>query len=144
MQSRVEKSEPLSKTEVIKAIEKKNPHMIPGWYNWVADETWQKYGGKLKQLLNKYTNDLIMVDYDMPKGFIEPDTGRDEFYIYYVNKPGVFSGMRKSDLAKSWPKLEDFMKKFPDPYDQGRFDSAKILREKYPNVYLVGHYFLKE
>jgi len=141
MESKFKKIEPLKKAEVIKAIERKNPHLVPGWYNWVADETWEKYGGKLKKLLDNYSNDLMLVDYDMPESFIEPAPGRDEFYIYYVNKPGVFSGMRKSDFIKNWPKLEDFMKKFPDPYAKGRFDNAKISRSKNPDVYLVGHWW---
>ena len=135
------KAKPLGKTEVIKAIEKKNPAFIPGWYNWVADETWQKYGKRLETLLSNYSNDLLLVDYDMPEGFIEPAPGRDEFYIYYVSKPGVFSGMRKSDLIKSWPKVEDLMKRFPDPYAKGRFDTAVKMREQHKDIYLAGHWW---
>jgi len=134
-------SGPLSKSEVIKAIERKNPSFIPGWYDWVADETWGKYGQSLKNLLDNYSNDLMLIDYDMPKGFIEAAPGRDEFHIYYVNRPGVFSGMRKSDLIKSWPKVEELMQRFPDPYARGRFDTAVKMREKHKDVYLLGHWW---
>ncbi|MBN1298983.1 MAG: hypothetical protein JW997_04785 [Actinobacteria bacterium] len=141
MQNKDKQSMPLSKIEVIKAIEKKNPSDIPGWYNWVADETWEKYGQKLKELMDYYTNDIVMVSYDMPEGFVEPAPERDEFHIYYVNEPGVFSGMRKSDLARSWEKLEKLMKNFPDPYAKGRFYNARDLRHKQQDAYIAGHWW---
>ena len=136
------KVKPLNKNEVIKAIERRNPRFIPGWYSWVADETWAKYGEKLKLLLSSYADDLILVDYDMPYGFKEPAPGRDEFYLYYINRPGVFSGMRTSDLKGDWEKIEKIlMKNFPNPYAKGRFDNAKAIRTKYPDVYLAGHWW---
>lgn len=141
MQNKNSQAEPLSKSEVIKAIEKKNPSTVPGWYNWVADETWAKYGQKLNELMDDYTNDIIMAGYSMPEEFVEPAPERDEFHIYYVNKPGVFSGMRKSDLAGSWAKIEKLMKNFPDPYAKGRFDNAKASRMKHEDVYLAGHWW---
>jgi len=66
------KKEPLKKEEVIKAIEKRNPRYIPGWYSWIADETWEKYGDRLKKLLENYTDDIMLIDYDTPEGFVEP------------------------------------------------------------------------
>lgn len=135
------KTEPLIKEEVIKAIERKNPSKVPGWYNWVADETWTKYGQKLKELMDNYSNDIIMIGYDMPQGFVEPAPERDEFHIYYVNKPGVFSGMRKSDLAGSWEKIEKLMKNFPDPYATGRFENAISLRTQHKDTYLAGYWW---
>lgn len=135
------KVKPLNKNEVIKAIEKNNPGFILGWYSWIADETWAKYGKKLKLLLNNYTNDLTLVDYNMPYGFVEPALGRDEFHIYYINRPDVFSGMRTPDLKGNWGKVETLMKNFPNLYAKGRFDNAKAIRTKCPNVYLVGHWW---
>jgi len=135
-------NKPLNKNEVIKAIEKKNPKFIPCWYGWIADETWLKYGDKLKSLLSIYPDDIILVDYDMPYGFKESAPGRDEFYIYYVNKPGVFSGMRTSDLKGDWKKIEDLLiKNFPDPYARGRFDNAKSIRKEHYDKYIVGHWW---
>ncbi len=111
------RGKPLARTEVIKAIEKKNPSHIPCWYTWVADETWEKYGDHLRDLLSDYKDDVVLVDYDMPRGFVKPDSGRDEWSIYYINKPGVFSGMRTSDLKGSdWDTIEKtLLKNFPDP-----------------------------
>jgi len=133
----------LHKTEVIKAIERKNPSYIPCWYDWIADETWAKYGDKLKNLLSDYKNDIILVDYDMPDGFVEPAPGRDEWHIYYINEPGVFSGMRSSDLKKyDWDILEEVILKHPpDPYAPGRFEHATKMRAQYPDNYLVGHWW---
>lgn len=131
----------LPKTEVIKAIEKKNPSHIPGWYRWITDETWQKYGAKLGNLLNKYEDDIILVDYTMPKDFVETAPGRDEFYIYNIDRPGVFSGMPTPDLKGDWSKVEKLMNNFPDPYKEGRFDNAMKERKKYHDVYLVGHWW---
>jgi len=135
------KKEPLKKEEVIKAIEKRNPRYIPGWYSWIADETWEKYGDRLKKLLENYTDDIMLIDYDTPEGFVEPAPGRDEFHIYYVDKPGVFSGMRTSDLKNDWKKVERLMDNPPDPYAKGRFDNAIKIRKKYPDRYLVGHWW---
>ena len=137
------KNEPLPKTEVIKAIERMDPSHIPGWYTWIADETWEKYGRELKSLLDNYSDDIMLVDYDMPGGFVEPAPGRDEWGIYYINKPGVFSGMRTSDLkAGGWKAVEEvLMKNFPDPYAKGRFDRVKEIRKQHPNVYLTGHWW---
>jgi len=137
------KLKPLSKTEVIKAIEKKEPTHIPGWYNWIADETWEKYGDRLKTLLDDYTNDIMLVDYDMPEGFVESAPGRDEWQIYYINEPGVFSGMRTSDFKGChWDIIEEkLMGNFPDPYGKGRFDRVKEIRKHNPDVYLTGHWW---
>lgn len=136
------KREPLSKNEVIQAIERKNPVHIPGWYDWIADETWEKYSDKLKVLLSGYSNDIILVDYDMPEGFVEPAPGRDEFYIYYINEPEVFSGMRTSDLKGGWDVIEEkLIKHFPDPFAKGRFERANEIRKQHPDVYLVGHWW---
>lgn len=133
----------LHKSEVIKAIERKNPSHVPCWYDWIADETWEKYGDRLKKLLSAYKNDIIIVDYDMPDGFVETAPGRDEWQIYYIKAPGVFSGMRTSDLKKSdWDILEKvILKNPPDPYAPGRFEHAKKMRAQYPDNYLVGHWW---
>ncbi|MCF7929603.1 MAG: hypothetical protein K9L68_12640, partial [Spirochaetales bacterium] len=119
----------LSKTQVIKAIEKKEPTHIPGWYDWIAEETWELYGDRLSKLLADYQNDIILADYEAPTGFTEPAEGRDEWHIYYINEPGVFSGMRTSDLHGSWEEMESTLNRdFPDPYAPGRFETAKKLR----------------
>jgi uroporphyrinogen decarboxylase len=137
------KKKPLSKIEVIKAIEKKNPTHIPGWYSWIADETWEKYGNELKLLLDNYSDDIILVDYDMPEDFVAPAEGRDEWGIYYINIPGVFSGMRSSDLKEGgWDAVEGkLIKNFPDPYAKGRFERVKKYRDQHPDLYLVGHWW---
>lgn len=133
----------LPKAEVIKAIERKEPSHIPGWYEWIADETWEKYGDDLKSLLSEYKNDVILADYDMPEGFVEPAPGVDEWEIFYINEPGVFSGMRSSNLKElSWDELEDrLMNNFPDPSAPGRFKTAEKIRIENPDGYVVGHWW---
>ncbi|MCF7928529.1 MAG: hypothetical protein K9L68_06115 [Spirochaetales bacterium] len=132
----------LPKAEVVKAIEKKEPSHIPGWYDWIADETWELFGDRLSSLLENYQNDIILADYDMPEGFTEPAPGRDEWHIYYINEPGVFSGMRASDLRDSWEKMESTLNaNFPDPSAPGRFETVKQLRTEYPDNYMVGHWW---
>ncbi|MGM0365558.1 MAG: uroporphyrinogen decarboxylase family protein [Actinomycetota bacterium] len=135
------KSKPLDKKEVIKAIKKNNPRYIPGWYRWIADETWNKYGSRLGELLKDYLDDIVLVNYDTPKGFVESAPGRDEFYIYYINKPGVFSGYRTSDIKNDWKKAEGLIHNPPDPYAKGRFENAIKMRKKYPDRYLAGHWW---
>ena len=133
----------LSRTEVIKAIEMKGPRRVPCWYTWIADETWDKYGGELETTLEPYFDDVVLVDYDMPRGFTEPAPGRDEWGIYYVSEPGVFSGMRSSDLKDvPWELLEEkVVRNPPDPHAPGRFDGARKLRTERPDVYLAGHWW---
>ena len=132
----------LPKKEVMKAIERKEPSRMRGWYNRIADETWDLYDERLSKLLKNYQNDIILAGYDMPEGFVEPAPGRDEWHIYYVNEPGVFSGMRSSDLQQSWNYMESRLhSKFPDPLAPGRFKTAKKLRAQYPDNYMVGHWW---
>lgn len=133
----------LNRNEVIKAIKGLEPSRIPCWYDWIADETREKYGGALQELLSKYQNDILIVDYDMPTGFKEPAPGRDEWSIYYIKDPGLFSGMRTSDFrGRDWNFLENnLMNKFPDPYAKGRFKSAIELRKNNRDAYIVGHWW---
>lgn len=137
------KDKVLPKEEVIKAIERKDPSHVPGWYEWIADETWEKYGDDLKSLLTEYKNDVILADYDMPDGFSESEPGVDEWGIYYIDKPGVFSGMRTSNFKDcSWDELEDkLVNNFPDPFAQGRFKNVDKIREENPDSYVVGHWW---
>lgn len=129
------------KSEVIKAIERKQPKRIPCWYKWFADEAIEKYSKGLDLISQNYSDDIILVNYDMPEGFVEPAPGRDEFTIYTVNRPGVFSGMRTSDLQGDWKKMEEFMSNFPSPYAEGRFKTASRVRLEYPDSYLVGNWW---
>ena len=133
----------LPKEQVIRAIERREPSHIPCWYDWIAKETWEKYGDALTGLLAEYRNDIIVVDYDMPEGFVAPAPGRDEWSIYYIDEPGLFSGMRTSDYKnKEWETLESgLMARFPDPAAAGRFVTAQRMRAQYPDAYLVGHWW---
>lgn len=126
----------LKKSEVIKAIERKNPDFIPGYYNWFAKETYLEYGKDLLKLQNNYVNDLIFFYYALPENFIESEEGKDEFYICDTDKPDVFR--KSSGLQYDWLKIEKLISNFPSPYTKDRFSSAKILRKKYSNNYIAG------
>ena len=56
----------MTKDEVMKTIEHRDPSRVPVWDDWLADETWELYGEELLHLMDQFDNDLFVVTYGPP------------------------------------------------------------------------------
>ena len=133
---------------VKRAIERKNPDRVPRMLDWFADETIEKYGkGIIDEIKDRYPDDIIMATLGKPYSF-SPRTdawyvdGVDEFGVKRIHAAGGVGLHRHSSKLDDIGYLDEYLEKdFPDPWAPGRFDRAKMLRERYPDRYIVGHWW---
>jgi len=95
----------MNKKEVIKAIERKIPKRIPILYKWIAHETWDKYGNKLKTITCDYEDDFVIVSYNAYS-----KEGVNEWGLKF-EEATVGSRVVNHPLD-SWEKLPEFLSKF--------------------------------
>lgn len=136
-----------SRELVKRAIERKNPERVPRMLDWFADETVAKYGGAIDELRVRYPDDFILATLGKPYTF-SPRTdawyvdGVDEFGVKRIGAAGGVGLHRYSSKLDDLDYLDTYLEKdFPDPWAPGRFDRAKLLRERYPDLYIAGHWW---
>lgn len=114
---------------------------VPGWYNYFANETKIKYKKDLENLLEKYPDDI---QFFAPAEFgsTEHDSNIDSWGVERsYSKNGVGYNVEKIPL-EDWSKLDEYLKRVPDPHQKGRFDEAKEKMETSDERYKLGVYWL--
>lgn len=98
--------EPLSREEVIKAVERKRPSRIPLVIaKWWGEGLWEQYGDRLREF-DRYPEDVAWLWTGNPV-----DPGR-------MNLSWKWSGAGAHDshcVIDDWAKLDEFIAKLPDP-----------------------------
>lgn len=101
MQSKIQ---PLSREDVIKAIERKNPPRIPlVWAKWWGEGLVEQYGDRLKEL-ERYPEDVVRLWLKNP---VDPEQ---------MNLPWEWKTGEAHDSAcviDDWNKLDDFIERLP-------------------------------
>ena len=121
----------MKKEEVIKTIERKYPNQIPCWYHFYASETIDKYGDKLKMIIDKYPDDIMLATYAAPDWGVE-----------YSHAEGGVGGQVKDFLLSSWNNLEGYLKKhFPNANEPGIFNRPIKMKTEHPDKYILGHWW---
>ncbi|UCH36086.1 MAG: methylcobamide--CoM methyltransferase [Armatimonadota bacterium] len=107
--------EPLSKEQVRRAVERRNPAAVPLMlHKWWNDETAKKYGDDLKELAARYPDDVLSAPYRAP-GDGEMLRKYPEYRWEYRDAPAE-DQPRAHDarhVIADWSDLDEFLAKMP-------------------------------
>jgi uroporphyrinogen decarboxylase len=113
--------ERMSREDVIKAVERKNPSRIPlVRAKWWGEGLTEQYGERLKEL-ERYPEDVAWLWMDNP---VDPD----RMDLPWTWQTG--GAHDSSCVIDDWAKLDDFIERLPDPADDSRFNELAQLAEK--------------
>ena len=119
--------EPLSKEEVIKAIERKGGSGIPlAFHKWWGEGLEKKYGKRLSDMAYDYPDDIFSVWYLAP-GEHESQNSNPSYKWGYKNDYGTekHSIGEKYVLLPDWSEYDLFLNSFPNPDEPGIFDEIE-------------------
>jgi uroporphyrinogen decarboxylase len=121
--------EPLSREEVIKAVERKRPSRIPLIRaKWWGEGLEEQYGDRLKEF-DRFPDDFEMLWLNM---LPVKDMG-----LSWEARAG--GGHDSWVVIDDWAKLDEFVAKMPDPEKDPRMDE---LAEKAPQLRATGKYLM--
>lgn len=116
----------MKKEDFIQVIKCKNNNgCIPGWYNYLAKETREKYGEAINELCAKYPDDFLMFepdDCEFPFG--DESACRDIWGTKIMKSPDGVGINVKAPALDDWSDLDAYLSMTPDPYRAGRFDAC--------------------
>lgn len=120
--------EPLSREEVIKAIERKGGSKIPlVLHKWWGVGLYEKYGNTLHELAVKYPDDIFIAWYTPPGEDVSPILNKSYRWGFkedYSNNARHSIG-EQCELLSDWSELDKFLEDFPNPDESGTFDTVK-------------------
>jgi len=124
--------QPLTKQEVIDAIERKGGSKIPlVFHKWWGTGLEDKYGSKLTEMASKYPDDIFSVFYNCPGETVSTTKTPSYRWGYkadYSNSSKHSIG-ETAELLTDWSELDLFLKDFPDPNEPSAFDEIKAQLE---------------
>ena len=116
---------PLTREQVISAIERKEYHQIPVvFHKWWGKGLADKYCNDLIDMANNYPDDIVTMWYQEP-GFDESTNSNPNYRLGYHKS---YENCEQHSIGKSvvllpdWSELDDFLENFPDPNEPGNFD----------------------
>ncbi len=113
--------EPMSRQDVIKAVERKSPSRIPlVRAKWWGEGLGDQYGERLKEL-DRYPEDVAWFFAGNP---VEPS----RMNLPWEWKTG--GAHDSSCVIDDWAKLDDFIERLPDPENDPRFQELAETAEK--------------
>jgi len=120
--------EPLTREEVIKAIERKGGGKVPSvMYKWWGVGLEEQYGNKLNEMASVFPDDIFCGWYT-PPGWDKPLTANKSYRWGYRSD---YCSSQKHSIGENvvllpdWNELDKFFGDFPDPNEPGTFDEVK-------------------
>lgn len=108
---------------------------------WRGEGLIEKYGDSLVALEKEYPEDLVTVYYQEP-GYSVSYTKNPEYRFGFKDYSNVAAhgAGQTQDLIGDWSELDEFLEKFPDPYEPHVFDGVAeaAKRERAKGRYCVG------
>lgn len=120
--------EPLSREEVVKAIERKGGSSVPLlMHKWWGDGLLNKYGQKLNDMASNYPDDIFTAWYANPGETTSPNSNPGYRWGYSIDysKVARHSIGESYELLPDWSDLDRFLEEFPDPNEPGIFDEVE-------------------
>jgi len=113
--------QPLSRVDVIKAIERKNPPRIPlVMAKWWGEGLEEQYGDRLKQF-DPYPEDVVFV-------WLNELIEYEKMGLSWDLPQGGAHDTRA--IVDDWSKLDEFIEKLPDPKNDPRFDAIAVIAKQ--------------
>jgi uroporphyrinogen decarboxylase len=133
--------EPLTKEDVVKAIERKGGSKIPlAFHKWWGNGLEAKYGSALTEMAADFPDDIFTVFYDTPGEHLSPNGNpsyrwgyRDDYQSFTAHSIG-----EQYELLPDWDEFDLFIQDFPDPNEQGNFDPVQRELQTAGNRYKLG------
>jgi uroporphyrinogen decarboxylase len=120
--------EPLTREEVIAAIERKGGSKVPVlFHKWWGNGLEEVLGPKLNEMAEQFPEDVFCAWYNEP-GYEVSSNGNPSYRLGY--KEDYSNGERHSIgdsvvLLPDWSELDQFLADFPDPNEPGTFDDVE-------------------
>ena len=133
--------EPLTKEEVVTAIERKGGNKIPlVLHKWWGNGLKEKYGPYLTEIETKYPDDIFHIFYKAPGKDISTNNNPEYRWGY---RDDYSSAERHSIgenvvLLPDWSELNRLLDQFPDPNEPGTFDEIEKHLSEAGNRYKLG------
>ncbi len=150
----------MNRYEVQKEISLEGFGRLPLWCHWYAKETEAKYGRDLEELKAEFPDDILMAEFlaggeaknaTDPDGAIVPTAdhpywygGMDEFGCFWRKSEDGVGAQIIGHPLKDIDGLEAYLEnQFPiiGGETRDRFSSARDLRNRFPDSYIVGKLF---
>jgi uroporphyrinogen decarboxylase len=123
--------QPLSRAEVIKAVERKNPRRVPlVLAYWAGEGLDAQYGDRLHEF-QRYPEDVVQL-------WIDPPIRFDQMGLSWELPPEVGAHDNRP-VIDDWAKLDEFISKLPDPETDERFDTlpAQVKAARDADRYII-------
>ena len=133
--------EPMSREEVIRAIERKGCSRIPlVFHKWWGNGLEDKYGAGLEEMAARFPEDIFAVFYNEPGETASTNGNPSYRWGYRANYDGVarHSIGNLSELLPDWSELDAFLGDFPDPDEPDSFDIVKSRLPEAGGRYRLG------
>jgi uroporphyrinogen decarboxylase len=113
--------QPLSRGEVIKAIERQSPSRVPILFaKWWGEGLEEQYGARL-DAFDRFNEDIVGL-------WLEPFIDYDQLGLSWeIPKGGAYDAQ---PIVDDWGKLDEFIEKLPDPQADARFEELIIKAKK--------------
>lgn len=136
--------EPLSKAEVIQAIERKGGSRLPlVFHKWWGVGLEEKYGPELNNMADLYPDDIFVSFYNEP-GTDKSSNKNPAYRFGYksdYSHAATHSIASTVELLDNWNDLDLFLQDFPDPNEPGVFDGVKEEMKNAGSRYKLGCYW---
>lgn len=131
--------EPLSREEVIKAIERKGGKNIPLFLHkfWGAG-LMDKYGSKLEELASNYPDDIFDAWYLEPGFHISSNNNPSYRWGYKDYSHGIKHSIGETYELLDWDEFDLFLDDFPNPNEPGNFDTVEKSLKHADGRYKLG------
>ena len=133
--------EPLTREDVINAIERKGGSKIPlVMHKWWGSGLKDKYGSALDEMAKKYPDDIFTAWYNTP-GSVTSSTNNPSYRWGFnsdYNDAERHSIGKFAVLLPDWTKLDEFIADFPDPNEPTNFDKVKVELSQAGDRYKLG------
>jgi len=156
----------MDKEDMIRAIERKNPSRVPVWDDYFSLELMAKYGLELSDLIGKYDQSFILVEFgppkenqvlidgkpalykaqlgwtakgkDYPEHPLPQDIWEDEWGVVWQKATNGVGGQVKHSPLADWSDLDNYLQNKAPPFDQPeRYEFIPDLRFQNPDVYMM-------
>ncbi len=131
----------LTREEVINAIERRGCPGVPAYMHkfWGVGLE-EKYGQALRELSDRYPDDICDVFYMEPGYAVSPNSNPEYRFGFkdYSEDAERHSIGETVVLLDDWDNLDEFLAHFPDPWEPGNFDPVMEAVKKADGRYKLG------